>query len=140
MTEKPSYYAIIPANVRYDNRLKPNVKIMYGEITALSNIHGHCWASNSYFAQLYSVSIKTVSEWIGQLKKYNYITVDLTYKDNSKEVDKRIIKLTSCIPVLLQGYPEKNGGGIPKKTEENNTSINNIILEIKNKLEGGADL
>ena len=23
------------------------------------------------------------------------------------------------------GYPEKDGGGIPKKTEENNTSINN---------------
>ena len=83
------------------------------------------WRRNDLETKLLSVSIKTVSEWVGQLKKYNYITVDLIYKENSKEVDKRIIKLTSCIPVLSQGYPEKDGEGIPKKTEENNTSINN---------------
>lgn len=34
MTEHRSYYAIIPANVRYDKRLKPNTKLLYGEITA----------------------------------------------------------------------------------------------------------
>ena len=33
---RASYYAIIPAIVRYDNRLKPAEKIFYGELTALS--------------------------------------------------------------------------------------------------------
>ena len=47
-----SYYAIIPANVRYDPDLTPNAKLLYGEITALTNDKGYCWASNNYFANL----------------------------------------------------------------------------------------
>ena len=37
------YYAIIPANVRYDNSLKANEKLMYGEITCLSQSSGECF-------------------------------------------------------------------------------------------------
>ena len=51
--DNPSYYAILPANVRYDKNLKPMEKILYAEITALSNKNGYCSASNSYFAKLY---------------------------------------------------------------------------------------
>ena len=57
--EAPSYYAIIPANVRYDSRLSANEKLMFGEITCLCNKHGVCWAKNSYFAELYEVSLKS---------------------------------------------------------------------------------
>ena len=54
---KPSYYAIIPAEVRYSN-LKPNAKLLYGEITALSSKEGYCFATNNYFAKLYNVTKK----------------------------------------------------------------------------------
>ena len=81
---KKSYYAIIPAFVRYDTNLTANAKLMYGEITALCNEKGYCFATNKYFADLYSVSNVSISKWINQLKDYGYIKVKIVYKENSK--------------------------------------------------------
>ena len=88
MTEA-NYYAIIPANIRYDKDLPPNAKLLYGEITALSNEKGYCWATNSYFANLYNVNNITVSRWINQLVKKGYVTSVITYKNETKEIDSR---------------------------------------------------
>ena len=91
--DKPSYYAIIPANVRYDKRLTDKAKLLYGEITCLTNKAGECWASNQYFADLYGVSKQTISNTISLLIKYGYITSELIYKDGGKEVEKRVLKI-----------------------------------------------
>ena len=48
---KRTYYAVIPAYVRYDKDLTPNAKLMFGELTALSNDKGYCYASNKYFSE-----------------------------------------------------------------------------------------
>jgi len=93
--DKPSYYAIIPANVRYNNEIKPNAKLLYGEITCLSNNEGFCWAMNQYFAELYEVDKKTISRWIGQLKKFGYIDVQVNYREGTKQIKSRYIKLTT---------------------------------------------
>jgi hypothetical protein len=60
--EHPGYYAIIPANVRYDTSLSPSARILYAEITCLCNKKGYCWASNSYFAGLYDVDRSTITK------------------------------------------------------------------------------
>lgn len=73
--DKPSYYAVIPAHVRY-SQIKPNAKLLYGEITALCNEKGYCWASNDHFAKLYGVSAKQVSLWVKQLIDNNFIKVE----------------------------------------------------------------
>jgi DNA-binding transcriptional regulator YhcF (GntR family) len=112
LKEKPNYYAIIPSNVRYSN-LKPNAKLLYGEITALSGKLGYCFASNSYFADLYGVSKNTVSRWISDLKKLGFITIEIERNAN-KEIVKRII-----------GIYKKEDRSIDKKIKENNTRINN---------------
>ena len=60
MIERPNYCAILSAEVRYDNRLKPNVKLLYAEITALCNMNKECYASNKYFSDLYNKSKGTI--------------------------------------------------------------------------------
>ena len=109
---KPNYYAIIPAEVRYSN-LKPNAKLLYGEITALSGKLGYCYATNNYFAELYDVSKNTVSRWISDLKKLGFITV-IVERNDKNQIIKRCIGITKKIdtPIL-------------KKMKGNNTSINN---------------
>lgn len=93
--DKRSYYAIIPASVRYDSRLCANSKLLYGEITALCNEKGYCWASNKYFADLYSVSKTSISKWISSLEKTGYITIKLKYKENTNEIESRYIYITN---------------------------------------------
>lgn len=122
MNERPNYYAIIPASVRYDNELRPNEKLMYGEITALANSTGECWASNNYFAELYDVTPQAVSGWINDLKRKGYIEVDIVYKDNTKEIKNRIIRIVSTKD--CEGINKSLIGG-KQKFKDNNTRKNN---------------
>ena len=59
-TNTSGYYAVIPASVRYDDRLPGKAALLYGEITALCGAEGYCWASNAYFAKLYHVQPPTI--------------------------------------------------------------------------------
>lgn len=87
--EKPNYYSVIPAKIRYDDKLKANEKLLYGEISALSNKNGYCNAGNTYFAELYQVHKKTISEWVSHLKERGYIEVKLVY-ENKEIIERRI--------------------------------------------------
>ena len=72
---KNTHYIIVPAVVRYDGRLPLGSRLLYGEIKALSNKHGFCFASNGWFAKRYDVTDVTVSNWISKLKKCKYIQI-----------------------------------------------------------------
>jgi hypothetical protein len=121
----PNYYAILSAEVRYDNNLRANVKLLYAEITALCNMNGECFATNKYFAKLYNKSKGAISGWISELVKYGYIKVEYTYKEGSKEIEHRYIK-------ILKGGISENNNGLLKKTLRNNTTNTNTNITYSN--------
>ena len=122
---KPNYYAIIPATVRY-SKLKPNAKLLYGEITALASKEGYCFASNRYFANLYEVTKNTISSWISDLNKEGFITVQII-KEGNQVVQRRI------------GITQKEDTPTHKKEEYNNTSIPAPITPFINQGGDGGD-
>lgn len=139
MENTPSYYAVIPATVRYDNNLTANAKLLYGEITCLCNKEGYCWSSNSYFAKLYNVTNKTISTWISQLIQNGYIQSEII-RTESGEIEKRKIYLLDNKNVNTyaqncnEGINKNVNRGINKNVIDNNTSNNNInISNINNK-------
>lgn len=138
-----SYYAIIPANVRYDKNLKDKAKLLYGEITALTNEKGYCWAKNSYFADLYGVTKETISRLLSNLDKQGYIKIKLVYE--GKEIKGRKIYINPSIPIDEKDntycsksqapIDEKVNTPIDGKVKDNNTIYNNTINNTSNKKE-----
>lgn len=109
---KKSYYAVIPADVRY-SKVPQGAKLLYGEITALCNAVGFCWASNKYFADLYGVDDRTIRRWISALEKENFIYSEVIGK-------KRKIFLTQNFNRDDTGLPDeptekKEVASTPKK-------------------------
>ena len=90
--EKLNYFAIMPAKVRYDENLKPMEKLIYSEITVLTNFKGYCYATNSYFAKLYGVHKNSICAWISNLVKYGYLKVEYVLKEieGEKKQERRI--------------------------------------------------
>ena len=129
--EQKAYFAVIPASVRYDKRLKANEKLLYGEITALTNERGYCWASNKYFSDLYGVTTQAVSKWINGLKDCGYISIEYTYKNGTKEIEGRRIKLASTgVSEVSTNDSEginKCFKGYQQKIKDNNTDNNNTV-------------
>ena len=110
---KISYYAVIPALVRYDKDLSPNAKLLYGEITALCNEKGYCWATNSYFCDLYGVSERTIQRLLIQLNDKKYISIQIENNRQRK--------------IFLIDYPDKNDGvGVTKMSypHDKNVALN----------------
>lgn len=116
--ETPSYYAIIPAEVRYCAKLPANAKLLYGEITALTSKEGYCWASSNYFADLYDVSRQTVSGWIKSLETNGFIRCEI--EDNYK----RRIYLTGCRENMT-GVSGKGDRGESEKPDTSTTRQSN---------------
>lgn len=74
-SDKPSYYTIMPAHIRYHEKLSGDEKVLFCDLAVLSEKGGWCHASNAYFARVYGVSEKTISRWIKGLKNANMIEV-----------------------------------------------------------------
>lgn len=137
--EKPSYYSIITADVRYDERLKPNEKLLYSEITALSNKYGYCTATNSYFSKLYRADKSTVSRWVSHLEKCGYVQVEQT-RDGKRIVQRKIYPVAT--PLLTKKsipYAQKDQYPIDKKVKGNITRVNTTSMNMRERIKQPLD-
>lgn len=116
--ENPNFYAIIPASVRYAD-ITPNAKLLYGEITALCNKNGYCYATNEYFANLYNVSKVSISKWIRELVDNGFISSEIEYRGGTKQILNRYLR------ILYDPIKEKFNTPIKEKFKDNNTYMNN---------------
>ena len=116
---KPNYYAVIPAEVRYSKKLTPNAKLLYAEITALCNMNGKCTASTQYFCRVYEVSRGSIQNWLKMLEDNGYIERTVIFKQGSKEIMARYIKLT-------------DKGSLKNYTDNTNINITNTNLTDSN--------
>ena len=144
MKEKPNYYAIIPAEVRYSKALTPNAKLLYAEITALCNMNGKCTASTEYFCRLYEVSRVSIQKWLKNLEDNNHIKRVNIYRQGSKEILTRVITLVNTpskekltdntnINITNTNLTDSNRGSLFKKPTLDD--INNYCFERKNNID-----
>ena len=109
-------------------------KIMFAEITALSNKDGFCSASNRYFSELYEANEATVSRWIANLAKAKYLTVVLVRDDRKAIIGRHIFttpideKVNRVLTKKSIPSRQKSQYPIDEKVTVNNTSINTTSI------------
>ena len=112
--DNPGFFAILPATVRYDRRLKPAEKIFYAEITSLAEKTGYCYASNAYFCPLYDTTERTVQRWVKHLQELGYVAV--SYARDGAANQRYISPLVGIVPdVCAENHPDKNVAYPPTK-------------------------
>ena len=123
INEKPSFYAVLPAYVRYEKRLKPAERLLFAEISALTNKFGYCTASNGYFADLYETRKETVSKWISHLSELGFLRLEMVYE--GKQIKGRKIWIDEKVMTPID---EKVMTPIDEKVKGNNTRLNNTRI------------
>ena len=125
MEDRPSYYAIIPASVRYDQRLKPIERLLYGEITCLTNKDGYCFATSKYFAELYGMQRESISRCISNLAKCGYISVVIEDGYKRKIFLNTVTAPSHGVTKTSQGCDKNITAPCDEKVTHNITSSNN---------------
>ena len=133
--ERPGYYAIIPADVRYDDRIPANAKLLYGEISALIGAAGFCYASNQYFAKIYGMSADTISRLFKSLEDNGYIKREIE-RGPSGQVVRRKIYLSMSVPQIqppdfFTDTPLQNNREGPGKKDGKTNTSNTVLKENK---------
>ena len=129
--EKPGYIAVLPSPVRYDTRLPASAKLLYAEISALSDSYGYAWAANDYFARLFGISERTVIRLINAREAAGYL-----YSENGGTTKRRLwCNLNHpAFPGYAPPRTDKNVTGTDKNvtgTDKNVTAIYNRREEQK---------
>ena len=88
-------------------------------ISSLCAKEGYCFASNSFFAELFKINEVSICRNLKKLEKKNYIEIE--YEKRGAEVISRKIRLTKMLTDDYQNCKST----INKNVKDNNISINN---------------
>ena len=105
---KPSYWAVLPAAVRYDPKLPANAKLLYAEISSLTDQKGYCYASNAYFIRLFELCERTIIRLLRALEAAGYITIE------DDQGGRTVRKIYAGVNPAA-AYPDKNVTPTPTK-------------------------
>jgi len=133
----------IPKEIWLAKELGWSEKVLLVEIDSLDGENG-CFASNEYLADFFKLSKDRISKMISSLRDKGYITVQLVYKEGTKQIDKRIIRIVrQPYPIgentdtpsrkQREGLGENTDTPIGENAEDNNTVINNTSNNTRDK-------
>lgn len=118
----------IPYEILIDTKLNDKEKIVYSMILYLSK-EKECIMSNLYISELLNITKIQSSRIVNSLKKKGYIKVEMTYKENSKE-----IALRKITPIYKNVNTCKQ-----VDTKPINTNVKEIKSNHKNKYKSDRD-
>lgn len=133
MKEQPGYYSILPAVVRYSKAISDFEKILFSEITALSNKRGYCSASNQHFAELYGKKSENISRHISKLESLGFLHRIIIKDETGQVVQRKLIPSDQIVLIEInEGTVISDNTPLVKNVNRgtvisdkyNNTSIN----------------
>ena len=141
--KKQIRFIIVPMFIIDDNTLLDGEKLLFGEIASNSLEKGYCWFSNKHLATLFHISERTASRWVNDLKAKSYITIEITVRTGSNEIEERRIRVNTSNPMLAeymrwyrhpcpQGIVTNDKPPIVTDSAVNNKELNNKdVIDLK---------
>ncbi len=107
----PGYTAVLPPRVRYDKEVPATGKLLYAEITAMTDVTGFCWASNGYLGQLVGVGKDRAARLVALLEERGYVESAVLRDENNAVTERRIF--VTDLGLMRLPPPVKNTGTPP---------------------------
>ena len=125
MEEESFKYIILPEYITKDKNLTDKEKTIYSMILTLSKTK-ECIMSNSYISSMLNISKVHSSRLISSLRDKGYIKVKIEYKENSKEIQKRILTpINKCVNTYKQIRTRPINTDVKDIIKNNNINYNN---------------
>lgn len=115
----------LPNDVIKNTNINDKEKMIYSMILSLSK-NQECTVTNAYISKIFNITTIQVSRVINSLKKKGLIRVRILYKQNSKEIQKRII-----IPINIDVNTYKQISSKPINIDVKDILNNNKIYDNK---------
>jgi uncharacterized alkaline shock family protein YloU len=115
----------IPYEIFINKKLTDKEKTIYSMILTLSKTK-ECIMSNSYISSMLNISKVRSSRLINSLRDKGYIKVKIEYKENSKEIQKRILTpINKCVNTYKQIRTRPINTDVKDIIKNNNINYNN---------------